>query len=162
MFIDDMCTQTNGSSSEEQSLRESLEEEREAVLDFLYTIIDCVSACQITVTLDILCKTIDSMSAFYCRAYNSGYMMPIDDLFLCTMQNMAPWQEAQCDVAAHPWWPCLWTMCNTLAARSKNREPPDTLKAAEGGAGLFPQYCAAELLQQPMLARGGGLQLKRE
>ena len=37
------CLQPDGQTPEERQLRDSLEEEREAVLAFLYNVIDCVS-----------------------------------------------------------------------------------------------------------------------
>ena len=79
------------------------------------------------------------------------------------MQTLTPTQEALLDVHAYPWWPDLWTFGNLLAAQSKG-EPPDTsaLSGTGGAEGILQQYSAAELLRAPLLARGAGLQLKRD
>lgn len=58
-------------------------------------------------------------------------------------------------------WPCLWALCNVLASRQK-KEPPDTLLGDDNRAKFFPAFSSAELLKEPLLARMGGLQLKRE
>lgn len=76
------------------------------------------------------------------------------------MQTFEPWQEAAADLYSHPWHPDLWAMCNILASRSGG-EPPD-ISTPTSLRSLLPHFSAAEMLWTPILARGAGLQLKRE
>lgn len=78
------------------------------------------------------------------------------------LQTLHPWQEACADLYSHPWHPDLWALCNILASRSTG-EPQDISAAATGSASsLLPHFSAAEMLWAPILARGGGMQMKRE
>lgn len=67
-------------------MRFSLEEEREAVLEFLYTVIDCVS-----VLADADISTALSSAPI-------PHAEVVDGL-----QNMVPVQEAVLDATCHPW-----------------------------------------------------------
>ena len=80
---------------------------------------------------------------------------------MCLPQILHPWQEAAADLYSHPWHPDLWALCNILAQR-QGGEPEDTSGSSRGAASLLPHFSAAEMLWTPILARGAGLQLKRE
>lgn len=77
------------------------------------------------------------------------------------LQVLHPWQEAVADLYSHPWHPDLWAICNILAEQ-QGTEPADISGSQLGSVSLLPHFSAVEMLWTPILARGAGLQLKRE
>lgn len=93
---------------------------------------------------------------------------------LVCCQVLTPAQEVFLDVHSYPWWPDLWYMSGKLAeqalaaaAAEQNggnanaSSSPHIGSATASSLFLLPRFSAFEMLQEPLLARGCGLQFKR-
>lgn len=72
-------------------------------------------------------------------------------------QVLSPKQESLLDTCSYPWWPDLWIMSGIAAG---SQQPAASAEGMDLPVAL-PQLSSFEVLTTPMLAIGGGLQMKR-